>query len=163
MPIPDPAMQKNLVRLEAIVNRFNPTLIVFLGDSFHSQENRKYSNLSEFLYTQMKCPLTMVLGNRDILNRKLFVDAGFEIKIQDSLDKVRLLHDLDDATETMLSISGHLHPGIQNKRERQAANHASLLLFGFQFLDYAFFGESYRPFRAGTKRENRKDFLFYHP
>jgi DNA ligase-associated metallophosphoesterase len=116
LPIPESAIQKDLLRLESIANRLNPKEIIFLGDLFHSHENREWNILSEFLYTRIKCPLTLVLGNHDILNQKLYEKAGFVIKKQDTIGDIDLLHDISDSTaESIYSISGHLHPGFRIK------------------------------------------------
>lgn len=116
LPLPERAMQKDFDRLEAIVSKLNPSKIVFLGDLFHSHANREWDLLSEFLYTRIKCRCTLVLGNHDILGKTHYEQAGFELKMLDSIGSVSLIHDLTDKTEEVIfSISGHLHPGYRIK------------------------------------------------
>lgn len=116
LPIPEQAMQKDFLRLEAVVNRLKPNSIIFLGDLFHSYENREWNILSEFLYTRIKSQLVLILGNHDILHQKSYEAAGFELKTHDTINDVCLVHDLADASnESKFNISGHLHPGYKIK------------------------------------------------
>lgn len=116
LPIPEQAMKKDFLRLESIVNKLNPDRIVFLGDLFHSRENREWDMLSEFLYTRINRPLTLVLGNHDILQKQAYERAGMALTHDFILGKIHFVHEqADDKPQNVFFVSGHIHPGYRLK------------------------------------------------
>ena len=116
LPIPEQAMKKDFLRLEAIVNRLNPYRIVFLGDLFHSYENREWDMLSEFLYTRIKRPLTLVLGNHDILNKQAYAGAEITLLHEFILGEIRFVHEITTGQQqNQFMVCGHIHPGYRLK------------------------------------------------
>jgi DNA ligase-associated metallophosphoesterase len=114
LPIPEKAIQKDLNRLEQITKTLNPKRIIFLGDLFHSAENREWNMLSEFLTDRIKLPLILVMGNHDILSAQCYEKAGFELQSRYFIGNIALVHDLEDfKTNSRFVISGHIHPGYR--------------------------------------------------
>jgi DNA ligase-associated metallophosphoesterase len=130
LPIPEQAMKKDFMRLEDVVKRLNPNRIVFLGDLFHSRENREWDMLSEFLYTRINRPLTLVLGNHDILNKQAYERAGMTLAHEFILGKIHFVHEhANDKQHSAFVVSGHIHPGYHLK----GAGKQQLLLPCFYF------------------------------
>ena len=116
LPVPEKAISIDFERLKAITEKLNPERICFLGDLFHSTMNREWEMLSEFLYTQINCRLTLVLGNHDILNSQAYEHAGFELTDTLMLGNICCIHDRQtNINENVFTISGHLHPGYRIK------------------------------------------------
>ncbi len=114
LPIPEQAMKKDFLRLETIINRLNPNKIIFLGDLFHSYENREWDLLSEFLYTRIKRALTLVRGNHDILHKQAYEQAGMELVHEFILGKIHFVHEkAEDEPQNKFIVSGHIHPGYR--------------------------------------------------
>ncbi len=114
IPIPELAIQRDFLRLKAIVDRLQPSVIVFLGDLFHSAANREWDMLSEFLYTHIKTPVILVKGNHDILPNNIYQEAGLELTQCYQLEKISCIHDFNEIqTHAEFTISGHIHPGFK--------------------------------------------------
>jgi DNA ligase-associated metallophosphoesterase len=116
LPVPEKAIMNDFQRLKSVTDKLKPNRICFLGDLFHSTMNREWGMLSEFLYTHIKCRLTLVLGNHDILTSRAYESAGFEITDTLMVGNICCIHDLHNTNSKMnFTISGHLHPGFKIK------------------------------------------------
>ena len=64
--VPHGILQHDLLRIEKLIQQFQPKEIIFLGDMFHSEEN---DGLNEFINWRKKQTLnmTLIIGNHDIL------------------------------------------------------------------------------------------------
>jgi DNA ligase-associated metallophosphoesterase len=116
LPVPEKAIMSDFQSLKATTDRLKPERICFLGDLFHSTMNREWEMLSEFLYTHIKCKLTLVLGNHDILTSRAYENAGFELTDSYMIDHICCIHDRQTSINSQdFTISGHLHPGYRIK------------------------------------------------
>lgn len=116
LPIPEMAMQRDFDRLKSISDHHKPSKLIFLGDLFHSGSNREWEMLSEFLYTQIKLPRILVLGNHDILTLNAYENAGFELTESFTLGSISCTHEYKNLPiNTKYAIAGHIHPGFKLK------------------------------------------------
>ena len=76
--IPYNAIQKNWDRLAEMIVTFNPERIVFLGDLFHSSHNHEWESFTAF-YNTFALPMTLVLGNHDILHPTQYDKVDLEV------------------------------------------------------------------------------------
>ncbi len=116
LPLPEMATNKDFDRLALALNQFAVKHVVFLGDLFHSHENREWQMLSDFLYSYPYLTFTLVKGNHDILPLEAYKRAGITITAAVKINNLYLVHDIDE-TEALSGpfISGHIHPGYRIK------------------------------------------------
>lgn len=111
MAVPENSISRNFEQLDAAVAYFNPEVIIFLGDLFHSKINSEW-DLFENWVAQAAARIILVAGNHDIIDKKhyefLHIDVCSEYIIGDFL----LTHHPEER-EGFYNFSGHIHPGIK--------------------------------------------------
>lgn len=114
--IPKSMEQDDLAELSDLIDRYNPERILFLGDLFHSDLNRDWDWFVMWRSLFKHITMTLILGNHDILNQKLYSDLNFETLKHLDLGPFRFTHEpLNKAELASLQkyiISGHIHPGV---------------------------------------------------
>ncbi|MFI5172485.1 MAG: ligase-associated DNA damage response endonuclease PdeM [Chitinophagales bacterium] len=111
--VPRGILQFDLQKIETLIDTFQPSIILFLGDMFHSEENE---GLNEFLYWRKKISglkIKLVIGNHDILNRDWYIFAGIDC-YDDALQVENILftHDKKITEKETLNLYGHIHPCV---------------------------------------------------
>lgn len=112
-----------LVRLGALLKKYNPTQLILLGDIFHSSFNSAWNNFSKLLKESPIQRKILVKGNHDILDFDLYEKAELEIvDLYENETGIQFVHDAADASLAVPIISGHIHPGVVLKgKARQMA------------------------------------------
>jgi DNA ligase-associated metallophosphoesterase len=120
-PAPKGTTRDNLHRLDALVERFNPARLVFLGDLFHARQAHAPGVAAAFVDWRRRraaLPLTLVRGNHD--QRAGDPPPHFEIELVDEpFDAggvVARHHPLtaDACKEDGATVlAGHLHPCVR--------------------------------------------------
>ena len=111
--IPATAAFKNLEKLTEISNQFQPEIICFLGDLFHSKLNEEWQDFEKWIeYT--KAEVILISGNHDIIPTYLYEDLGVKVFDELLLDGFHLTHHPSEIKGTF-NFSGHVHPGIRMK------------------------------------------------
>jgi len=116
IPAPAGINQKNLNRLDKLLQSFKPNRLLILGDLFHSDANREWLEFESFTRKWKSIEMLLVRGNHDSLHSS-FYDAA-DIRTTDFLKEsgFLFLHDESKAeTENpgkKIVVSGHVHPGI---------------------------------------------------
>src|SRR5690606_8242727 len=67
------------IRLEHLINFYNPKEIIFLGDLFHSSWNNEWTFFKNWCNTNQKIKLHLVEGNHDILPYVLYKDCDLQV------------------------------------------------------------------------------------
>lgn len=108
--LPGNAMFKNFLKLDAVVEYFNPEIICFLGDLFHSTLNREWKLFTEWV---QRTPLKIVLvaGNHDIISPHRYEDLGITIVSEWTIDSFLLTHHPQER-DGFFALSGHIHPAV---------------------------------------------------
>jgi uncharacterized protein len=127
--VPQSVYREDLLRLLSLIQYFQPSRLVVVGDLFHSRENKE---LDLFLRWREDFPhlgIRLVMGNHDILRADWYMKAGIEV-IEGVLKmgEFSFVHDIEDAEAGdedakgdgegakgggAYYFSGHLHPGIR--------------------------------------------------
>jgi uncharacterized protein len=105
---------RNLDRLSALIQEFNPVRVLILGDLFHSTANREWLEFEEWIDNYDNLSWELVTGNHDTLHQSFYDTA--DIKVSDSLQEGPFLfvHDPKGAQAgNLITVSGHVHPGIK--------------------------------------------------
>lgn len=108
--IPNSALHRNFEKLKEVVELFQPHLIIFLGDLFHSNQNSEW-NL--FVNWSKKCisEILLISGNHDIIDAYHYKKLGIKLVEIIKIDTFILTHHPTEI-EGFFNFSGHIHPGI---------------------------------------------------
>jgi DNA ligase-associated metallophosphoesterase len=110
--VPSLAGRNNLWRLAGMLQRHNPSEIIFLGDLFHSSSNDAWPEFVDFLAAFAQVKRTLVAGNHDILGKHIFEQANMSVVDSLEMGPFLMSHDRINS-EAHFNIHGHLHPGIR--------------------------------------------------
>jgi uncharacterized protein len=115
IPIPENLHLEDLLKIEALIQKWNPSSIYFLGDLFHSDINESWFVLEDFLNQFKDIKLSLIKGNHDVLPPAIYASSRWQI-IPESLELGSLLltHEpLAEVPLTKFNLCGHIHPGIR--------------------------------------------------
>ncbi|MFD1094364.1 ligase-associated DNA damage response endonuclease PdeM [Salegentibacter chungangensis] len=107
--VPQEAIGQNFLQLEEAVKRFDPEMICFLGDLFHSAMNSEWQ-LFERWVGELDCQVFLVSGNHDVISPLKYEELGIEIYKEVRVGKFLLTHQPEDR-DGSFNICGHIHPG----------------------------------------------------
>ncbi|MFM1878151.1 MAG: hypothetical protein RLZZ241_1017, partial [Bacteroidota bacterium] len=109
--VPHIAILKNIERLDQLISEYNPQLICFLGDLFHSHLNPEWDLFAQWAKMQ-KAKLILIRGNHDIISPEHYKDLGIRCQDRWNIGPFIFSHEpeIDDKT---FNISGHIHPAVQ--------------------------------------------------
>lgn len=108
--IPDRAVYGNFLKLDNVVEYFNPEVICILGDLFHSTLNNEWQLFEEWV-SRTPIPLVLIAGNHDIISPHKYEELGIDIHSEWILDDFLLTHHPEER-ENLFTLSGHIHPAI---------------------------------------------------
>ena len=92
---------------------YSPEQVYFLGDLFHSSWNEQWENLLLFLGQFPNSTFHLVVGNHDILAKEKYQDPRLQVHPnQIVLGSLLLSHEPTAPPAGLLTICGHIHPGI---------------------------------------------------
>jgi uncharacterized protein len=117
--VPQAVYKDDLLRLIAQIQYFQPARLIFVGDLFHSRENKELEWFKRWRENFPATLIQLVKGNHDILDQNWYYQAGIEV-YEGTLrvNHFNFIHDITqvDLTEQAPSdytFSGHIHPGIR--------------------------------------------------
>ncbi|MFN4299556.1 MAG: ligase-associated DNA damage response endonuclease PdeM [Thermaurantimonas sp.] len=112
--LPIAAAKKQILKLQELIYRLQPSSIVFLGDLFHSDFNSEWNAFKSILKTHNDKEFILIEGNHDIMDIEVYRHAGVEVKSQLAIDGFILSHHplkVNDNSSENYALCGHLHPG----------------------------------------------------
>lgn len=111
--MPPPSVEKDVQRVQALLDRHAVRTIVFLGDLFHSELNSEWHAFEKLRASNPATHFVLTRGNHDILPDELMRAAGVEV-----VDRYLLgpgiygtHHPQESSPLGGLHIAGHVHPG----------------------------------------------------
>lgn len=114
LPLPVRAVERDLERLELLVEKHRPQEVVFLGDLFHSRKNAEWDLLEEFFKLFPQTAFALVPGNHDRFTVPFCARIGLEL-LPPQVEKggFLLTHEpVEMPTNGLYNLCGHLHPGV---------------------------------------------------
>lgn len=108
----------NLARLESLITKFSPREIIILGDLFHSSVNREWFEFEEWRKRFRNISFVLIAGNHDLMDNSFYESAAIEYHDKLVKGPFCLVHDSNDLKEVsgqLLTVSGHVHPGVKLK------------------------------------------------
>lgn len=106
------AQDQDFARLATLLDRVEPLKVYFLGDLFHSHINSDWHDFCELIKMFPSIRFTLVKGNHDIIDRKLFGELCIDVVDEIEDDVFLYTHEpMEDIPTGKLNIVGHIHPG----------------------------------------------------
>lgn len=102
---------ENFRKLNQILDEFQPEEILFLGDLFHSTQNKDWDRFTAWVHLQT-IKMTLVVGNHDIIPSYRFEDLGIKV-VPEIMHKALYLTHHPEEKDGFYNICGHLHPGYK--------------------------------------------------
>lgn len=106
-------VDKDMVRLQSLLDNHQVHTVVFLGDLFHSDLNSEWLAFEQFRAANRSIRFVLTRGNHDILPDELLETAAVEVVTSYCIaPHIYCTHHPDAAgTDRPLNIAGHVHPG----------------------------------------------------
>jgi len=120
--VPSQLESEDLLVLQSLIDEYQPSEVVFLGDLFHSEINSDYDRFLKMIQSFPDVKFTLTKGNHDIIPRNFFKQAQVEITEEKVLkNDIVLRHQSPKKPlENHFYVIGHIHPGYLLKgRGRQ--------------------------------------------
>lgn len=117
IPIPLQVHDEDYLRLEQLVELYNPKEIIFLGDLFHSNWNNEWNYFKNWCRKNSGIKMHLVAGNHDILPDELYKACDLQVyKKTFTISPFLFSHEpleVFPADQSHYNISGHIHPGVR--------------------------------------------------
>ena len=112
--VPTQAITENFKRLDTVISCFQPKIVCFLGDLFHSYLNIEWHIFEDWVSNQ-NIKIFLVEGNHDIIPSYRFEKIGIEVVDELLIDNFLCTHHPTEVQNNMYNLCGHIHPGVQLK------------------------------------------------
>lgn len=113
IPIPEKVHDQDYIQLNNLISIYSPKQVYFLGDLFHSSWNEEWETLLNFLRLFPTPSFHLIVGNHDILPSERYLDPRLKVHPNPIiLGSLLLSHEPIQPPEGLLTICGHIHPGI---------------------------------------------------
>lgn len=113
IPLPQNARMKSLEKLDELVIRYQPEVLLLLGDFFHSDYNHDWPVISEVLHSWTLPEIILAGGNHDVLSGVHYSDAGIRVRAEFHLGRLIFTHEPLELVEAgYCNIAGHIHPAV---------------------------------------------------
>lgn len=109
--IPEEAIYENFLRLNTVLENFQPEKVIFLGDLFHSKINNDWNNFVAWK-SNFSQQMILVEGNHDIIDSQYYAELNIEIHTELIIDDFMLTHHPTEK-EGFFNFCGHIHPGVK--------------------------------------------------
>ncbi|WP_031426493.1 ligase-associated DNA damage response endonuclease PdeM [Flavimarina sp. Hel_I_48] len=109
--VPQQAVDSNFNALTRVVEDFEPEIVCFLGDLFHSSFNKEWLLFEKWIHTRNE-KFILVAGNHDIISPFHYEAVGMEIASELVIGDFLLTHHPTER-DGFFNFSGHIHPGIR--------------------------------------------------
>ena len=115
IPIPGGTTRDDLRRLSLLIERFEPSLLVILGDLTHDQINnpaRLNLLIDRWRRRHRNLQLHLITGNHDVRSGAPPAQFKFERVIAESLAPPFIFTHKPKSDSLLYGIAGHLHPAV---------------------------------------------------
>lgn len=116
LPVPVAANQRNAEQLIELIQKYQPTQTLFLGDLFHSVYNDDWEVVGQIVKHFPACSFRLVVGNHDILSDRQYQRHGIEQVDQVTIGNLLFTHEPQEAEALLpgvINVAGHLHPAAR--------------------------------------------------
>lgn len=140
--LPMQSNAKDIEKITALLDTWQPQTVLILGDLFHSNYNKEWEFFASLLNEHPLVQFTLVEGNHDILEQEAYRLPNLEKVKTIEEDNFIFSHKPIEEDTTKLNFCGHIHPGIRIEGiAKQSAklpcfynNHKHFILPAFGYL-----------------------------
>lgn len=113
LAIPNTVSRNDLLRLEKLLQKYQPKQLLINGDMFHSDYNTEIDEFAKWRESFNGISFILVKGNHDKQKEEIYTDLAIEVH-EPSYDCAGFcfIHDAIQCRSDLYPIGGHLHPGI---------------------------------------------------
>lgn len=117
LAVPGMAGEQNLLRLKALLERYRPQRVVFLGDLFHSTPNGEWGQFHAWMQGYPDLSFELVPGNHEVQPMAQYESLGLKLRGEQSAEGPFLLCHMprEEPNDSYYALSGHVHPGVSMK------------------------------------------------
>jgi DNA ligase-associated metallophosphoesterase len=112
IPIPDNILQKDLGRLQYLIQQFGVKKLLIVGDLFHAETNTDMKTFKSWLKMFQDVQITLIKGNHDRLSKQLMLDFKINTEKEVVIKPFTFVHEHLMTHQNSFTISGHTHPGV---------------------------------------------------
>jgi len=109
--VPQDAILQNFKQLDHMIIEFDPSIVCFLGDLFHSYINNEWNLFSDWT-AKIKKKIILIVGNHDIISPNKYDELGVIVDEEWVLDNFLLSHHPEER-DGLFNFCGHIHPGVR--------------------------------------------------
>ncbi|MGV8812532.1 MAG: ligase-associated DNA damage response endonuclease PdeM [Gelidibacter sp.] len=116
IPIPSVILDKDLKRLQGLIDHFIVETVLVVGDLFHAENNTDIDQFQSFINDNSMVNFELIKGNHDRLKDSFYEAMGIVVfKTHKEVGALRFVHDEQHCDTKTFCISGHTHPGVTIK------------------------------------------------
>jgi len=113
IPISKGVLEKDLERLETLINHFKAETLIVVGDLFHAEFNQDIQFFIDWFCQKENLKIELILGNHDRLSAEIYEKLCLTVyQFEMIKNKIHFVHDNIKISEDKFIISGHTHPGV---------------------------------------------------
>lgn len=113
IPLTEAPQLHDLQNIQYLIDVFNPTRFLFLGDLFHSTYNDSWQLFKLLNANNPRVEFMLIKGNHDVLSDALYVESGIQVLHSLQVEsKIIFSHEPIHISDSLFNIYGHLHPAI---------------------------------------------------
>lgn len=112
VPVPAAVLENDLQTLTHLIQHYAPQMVIVVGDMFHSRSNTEVDLFARWRAQYAATSFTLVKGNHDILPESAYRHMNLHTTHHLLLDNVAFTHEPPSAQPGLLTLCGHLHPGV---------------------------------------------------
>jgi DNA ligase-associated metallophosphoesterase len=109
VPVPEEVANETLLKLEALILKFQPQKVFLLGDLFHHKNVKVVQSFNEFCDKFKNIDFTLILGNHD---KWILGKTSFNTTKELLISNILLTHE-PQGKENYHNICGHIHPAVK--------------------------------------------------
>ncbi len=113
IPVSDLIHSKDILALDKLINRYNPTQVLFLGDLFHSDHNQGWEIFRRWVKSKSPLKFVLVRGNHDVLNESDYHISNLLVVDFLDISPFHFTHHPLESNEGDYNLAGHIHPAVR--------------------------------------------------
>lgn len=104
----------NFIRLEYLIEKYQPQRVLLLGDLFHSEANADVLVFKKMLKHFSSVSWFLIQGNHDILEANVMQEIGFNnVHLEHFEGPFHFSHHpAENLNSGFYNLAGHIHPGV---------------------------------------------------
>jgi len=143
IPLPTESTIRDLKRLDALIEKFNPESVVIVGDMFHNKKNAEWEPFERWRSQNSDIYMILVMGNHEILPEQYY--QVLDLKTTNYLCEKPFifLHDTTNQYnlfDDYYRLGGHVHPAVRIRGKGKQTHTLSCFYVTEDFLLLPAFG-----------------------